>query len=77
KTLKTRALLDSEANNTFVDRKWAQDNGLPLQCLEKRPIPVFNVDGTKNQGGNITHATEFTMDYNGHTELVQAEVTNL
>jgi hypothetical protein len=75
-TIKTKALLDSGANDTFVDRKWAEQNGLPLRHLE-RPIPVFNVDGTKNQGGNITHATEFTMDYNGHTELVQAEVTDL
>ncbi len=75
-TIKTRALLDSGANDTFVDMKWAKENGLPLRRLP-RPIPVFNVDGTKNQSGDITHATEFTMNYNGHTELVQVEVTNL
>src|SRR6266702_4218928 len=40
-------------------------------------IPVFNVDGTKNSAGNITHSMELIIDYNGHREKITAEVTDI
>src|SRR6201996_9090369 len=46
------ALLDSGATGLFLDSKFVQDNNLNTRKLP-RAIPVYNVDGTLNQGGSI------------------------
>ena len=38
---------------------------------------MFNVDGTKNSAGNITHSADIIVDYQGHCEKVTAEVMDL
>ncbi|KIM57895.1 hypothetical protein SCLCIDRAFT_95692, partial [Scleroderma citrinum Foug A] len=42
------ALLNSGATSCFVDKSWALDRCLQLSKLMK-PVPVLNVDGTRNQ----------------------------
>ncbi|RHW30551.1 hypothetical protein D1B31_23670 [Neobacillus notoginsengisoli] len=74
--ISTNALLDCGANVIFVDKKWAMEQKLPLTPL-RHPIPVFNVDGSKNSAGNVTHSVEVIIDYEGHRERVTAEVTDL
>ena len=71
-----QALLDSGANGIFIDRTWAEKQGLPLNKLE-RPIPVFNVDGTANRAGDITHTVDVKINFRGHNEAVRCEVTDL
>ena len=70
------ALLDSGANATFVDILVVKRLGLPLEPLAN-PIRIFNVDGTRNLVGDVTHTTTLTMEYHGHWEELHAEVTNL
>ena len=41
------------------------------------PIRVFNVDGSRNSAGDVTHTTTILMEYLGHREELTAEVTNL
>jgi hypothetical protein len=41
------------------------------------PIPVYNVDGTCNSAGDITHCAEIVIDFQGHREKVVAEITDL
>ena len=60
--ISAEAFLDSGANIIFIDRKWARDKNIPLTLLQN-PIPMFNVDGTKNSAGNITHSTNIIIDY--------------
>ncbi|EGO22266.1 hypothetical protein SERLADRAFT_340011, partial [Serpula lacrymans var. lacrymans S7.9] len=50
----TSTLLNSGANGIFIDQVWAEQIGLPLVKLDVS-IPVYNVDGTLNAGGCITH----------------------
>ena len=50
--------------------------GLMLEALAN-PIQVFNVDGSHNSAGDITHAVNLTVDFLGHREELRAEVTNL
>ena len=38
---------------------------------------MFNVDGTKNSAGNITHLANIIIDYQGHRKKVTAEVMDL
>ena len=74
--ISAEALLDSGANIIFIDQRWARDKNIPLILLWN-PIPVFNVDGTKNSARNITHSADIIIDYQGHHEKVTAEVTDL
>ena len=70
------ALLDSGANATFIDVSVAERLGLLLTPLNA-PIRVFNVDGSRNLAGDVTHTTTILMEYLGHHEELTAEVTNL
>ena len=70
------ALLDSGANATFIDKAVTERMGLMLEALAN-PIRVFNVDGSCNSAGDITHAINLTVDFLGHREELRAEVTNL
>ncbi|KIN99018.1 hypothetical protein M404DRAFT_77380, partial [Pisolithus tinctorius Marx 270] len=49
------ALVDSGANVTSLDKKWANENIVPLIKLGQ-PVMVLNIDGTPNIAGNITHS---------------------
>ena len=71
--ISAEAFLDSGANIIFIDQKWARDKNIPLILLQN-PIPVFNVDVTKNSAGNITHLANIIIDYQGHCEKVTAKV---
>ena len=70
------ALLDSGANATFIDISVAGRLGLLLIPLDT-PICVFNVDGSRNSAGDVTHTTTISIEYLGHREELTAEVTNL
>ena len=52
----TNALIDSGAGGTFINKKFAQQNGIALIPIEKL-IQAFNMDWTKNNTGTIEHCT--------------------
>ena len=70
------ALLDSRANTTFIDKAVAERMGLTLEALAN-PIHVFNIDGSCNSAGDITHAVNVTVNFLGHREELCTKVTNL
>ena len=72
----TDTLLDLGANTIFIDKTWAETHKVPLIPL-RNPIPVYNMDGTRNSARSITHSTELVIEFQGHREKVTAEVTNL
>ena len=72
----TPTLLDSRANATFINKAVAERMGLTLEALAN-PICIFNVDGSRNSAGDVTHAVNITVDFLGHREELHAEVTNL
>ncbi len=41
------------------------------------PIPVYNADGTRNQGGDITEFVELSMTIGEHRERINLAVMNL
>ena len=69
-------MLDSGANATFIDKVVAEWMGLTLKALAN-PICVFNVDGSHNSAGDVTHAVDITVDFLRHRKELHAEVTNL
>jgi hypothetical protein len=74
--MKMKALLDSGANAIYIDKAYAQKMKLPLTLLAN-PIPVYNIDGTRNATGSITHCAEIIIQFQEHREKVTTEVTDL
>ena len=75
-TIEVEALLDSGATGCFIDKSWALDRCLRLSKLMK-PVPVLNVDGTRNQEGDITHYVLLTVGVGKHAEKLWCAVTCL
>ena len=74
--MKTKALLNSGANTIYIDKAYAQKMKLPLTPLSN-PVPVYNIDGTRNATRSITHCAEIIIKVQEHREKVTAEVTDL
>lgn len=55
-TVETKALVDSGAGGIFIDSTFIQEHKIPTTPLSS-PIRVFNVDGSRNKQGQITHFT--------------------
>jgi len=71
-----KVLLDSGATGMFIDKKFAEGNGIAMRLLDK-PIRVHNVDGTLNQDGSITHEVTLMLSHKGHKEKVVFKVCDL
>lgn len=78
---KAKILIDSGAKGLLIDRQFCQDKGIKLEKILS-PIPVFNVDGSANEGGAIINKACLLMrmtnpegDY--HDEQCKLLVTNL
>ncbi len=63
--------MGSSINSAYVER-----HGLDTRKAAV-PIPVYNTNGTRNQGGNITNFVELKLTIRGHTEWIDLTVTNL
>ena len=59
-----------------MDQDYVERNRLNTQKLQ-HAIPVFNVDGTRNEAGSITGIVNTILQYNGHMEHTSFTVTNL
>ncbi len=76
KTLGTRGLLDSGCTSSAINRDFVEKHQLETRKIH-RPIPVYNADGTRNAGGDITEYVETRMTIKGHEERIDLAVTNL
>ncbi len=54
RTVKVAAMVDSGATLLFLDKKYADHHKMLLIPLDN-PIHLFNIDGTPNEAGSITH----------------------
>ena len=69
-------LIDSGATDNFVSPqllKWLGISTLPV----KVPIRIWNVDGTHNQGGAITHYTDLEVRTGEQKKTLRFLITNL
>jgi hypothetical protein len=70
------SLLDSGSTGEVIDRHYAKSCGFNLVKLTK-PIPVYNVDGTPNEAGDITEVADLILRYKNHSERTLFAVSNL
>jgi len=57
-----KALLDSGATRSFIDRDFVCSKGINTQTLS-RNIPVFNVDSSPNEAGQISEVVDVVLQY--------------
>ena len=76
RTVETNALIDSGAGGLFIDESFARKSKLPLLPIP-HPIPVFNVDGTPNVNGTITHKVTGKLIVAGDKQKSELLATSL
>lgn len=74
--VKTQALIDTGAQDSFVDYRYVLEKKLPIQTL-KTPIRALNADGTPNKQGTIRNCSILEIEAGGHRHLVRMLVTSL
>jgi len=70
------ALLDSGATENFINSRYAEWLRLPVKQLPK-PREVYNVDGTLNKQGSITHCTDLEVQTGGKKTIMRFFLTDL
>jgi len=71
-----KALLDSGATESFIDRDFVRSKGMNTQTLSHN-IPVFNVDGSPNKAGQISEVVDVVLWYKTHSERMLLAVSRL
>ena len=71
-----KALLDSRATGNFIDRDFVQKKGINTRSIS-RSIPVYNMDGSPNEAGQISEVVNMVLRYKTHSERTLLAVSSL
>ena len=70
------ALLDSGATGSLIDRDFVRAKGINTWTLSHN-IPVFNVNGSPNEAGQISEVVNVVLHYKTHSERMLLAVSGL
>ncbi len=76
KILTMKGLLDSGCTSSAINKRFVTEHQLETRKTAI-PIPMYNADGTRNAGEDITKFAEVRMTIGGHTKRIDLAVTNL
>jgi len=71
-----KALLDSGATRSFIDRDFIRSKEINTRTLS-RNIPVFNVDSSPNEAGQISEVIDILLHYKTHSERMLLAISGL
>jgi len=71
-----KALLDSGVTGSLIDRDFIRSKGMNTWTLSHN-IPVFNVDGSPNEAGQISEVVDVVLCYKTHSERMLLAVSGL
>ena len=71
-----KALLDSRATGSFIDRDFVHSKGINTRTLSCN-IPVFNVDGSPNEAGQISEVIDVLLCYKTHSKRMLLAISGL
>jgi len=71
-----KALLDSGATGNFIDRDFVRMKGINTWSIS-RPIPVYNVDSSPNEAGQISEVVDMVLCYKIHSKRTLLAVSSL
>ncbi len=72
----TSALVDSRCTSSAINWAFVEKHNIPTHATTT-PIPVYNADGTRNQGGAITKYAEICLKIRDHVEQIDLAITEL
>ncbi len=75
-TLATKALVDSGCTSSAINQSFIKKHNIPTHTTAA-PIPVYNANGTRNQGGSITKYTKIRLTIGDHIERIDLAITDL
>jgi hypothetical protein len=70
------ALIDSGATENFIDPRTIERLRLPIKKLPQ-PRTIYNIDGTLNRAGSITHKCQLRIKFGDTTETTDFFITDL
>jgi len=70
------ALLDCRATRSLIDRDFVHSKGMNTRTLSHN-IPVFNIDGSPNEAGQISEVVDVVLRYKTHSERMLLAVSGL
>ncbi len=71
-----RILVDSGATDNFIHPKFVKHLCVGMQELE-RPTKIWNIDGTTNRAGRLTHFVDLLVQTKGQEKKMRFLVTDL
>jgi len=71
-----KALLDCRATRSLIDRDFVRSQEMNTQTLS-RNIPVFNVDSSPNEAGQISKIVDIVLRYKTYSERMLLAVSGL
>ena len=69
-------MVNSGATSLFIDHKFASQHRMLKEPLE-HPIRLFNIDGSLNEAGSITHKVRLTLKVGQDKEKFDFFLTSL
>jgi len=76
KLYSVKALLDCGATESFIDRDFVRSKGMNTRALSCN-IPVFNVDGSPNEAGQISEVMDIVLRYKTYSERMLLAISGL
>ena len=76
RSVRTAAMIDSGATALFISRRFIHKHNVFLHTLP-REIPLYNIDGSKNTAGSITHFVRLRLSMGDYVEWLEFLVTDL
>jgi len=70
------ALLDCRATGSLINRDFVRSKGMNTWTLSHN-IPIFNVDGSPNEAGQISEVVDVVLRYKTHFERMLLAVSRL
>ena len=71
-----KALLDFRAMGNFIDQDFVCTKGISTQNISC-PIPVYNIDGSPNEAGQISKVVDVVLYYKTHSERMLLAISSL
>jgi len=76
KLYSVEALLDCGATRSLINRDFVCSKGMNTQTLSHN-IPVFNVDGSPNEAGQISEVVDVVLHYKTHSKRMLLAISRL